>query len=88
MNLFTDTIIPTRIYTKYTLCRQEKRLIFKKNTFQYLSVCSDYRLIAPFMRVKECGGNEYLKLFPEVFISGFWMVLTVSLPKSFTALIS
>jgi hypothetical protein len=50
--------------------------------------CLDYDLIAPFMRVKECGGNEYLKLFPEVLISGFWMVLTVSLPKSFTALIS
>lgn len=53
-----------------------------------LSFFPDYCLIEPFMRVKECGGNEYSKLSPEASTSDFCMVLTVSLPKSFMALIS
>ena len=53
-----------------------------------LSVFSGYRLIAPFMRVKECGGNEYVKLSPDTAMSGFSVVLTVSLSKSLTDLMS
>ena len=57
------------IYTKYTPFRQEKLLDIFEEVFSMftlsrisaadeLSVCSGYRLIAPFMRVKEWGPNE------------------------------